>query len=193
MSKSRRWASRSKTSQLLLYVEYFPFRTHKPGICCGHSRALLFIYPTHATLQCSDAVATADGGVAAAQLLSDFEHQALCLPPSAAAGLPVHASLPALSAPEDCWKPPLTDLPCHPPPAHRVLTPTYPHLTTLQYITTTLSIPTSPCDTLHAAPSQRTHHLTAPPRRPVHTSAATRDPCPQLDDGTSQCALAQGT
>ena len=32
----------------------------------------------------------------------------------------------------------------------------------------------------------------APPRRSVHTSAATtRDPCPQLDDGTSQCALAQ--
>lgn len=41
-------------------------------------------------------------------------------------------------------------------------------------------------------PLSSVRHTAAPPRRPVHTSAAaTRDPCPQLDDGTWQCALAQ--
>lgn len=106
-------------------------------------------------------------------------------------------ALPALSAPEDCWKPPLTLLPCpaiHPPsgPAcsHTDI-PSY-HLTTLHYIHHHPLHTGHPCDTLHAAPSQRPQHLTAPPRRPVITSAATRDPCPQLDNGSSQCALAQG-
>ena len=68
-----------------------------------------FCYSSHTrNIQCSDAVATAAGGVAA-QFLSD-DSLGVCTP-SAAAALPVHASLPALSAPEDCcWKPPLTRL-----------------------------------------------------------------------------------
>ena len=105
-------------------------------------------------------------------------------------------ALPALSAPEDCWKPPLTLLPCPAilRPSQRVLTPTYPYTISPPCTTyiTTLSIPATTCGTLHAAPSQHPQHLTAPPRRPVITSAATRDPCPQLDNGSSQCALAQG-
>jgi hypothetical protein len=166
-------------------VGYFPFRTHKPDICCGHSRALLFIYLTHATLQCSDAVATADGGVAAAQLLSDFEHQALSLPL-----LPL--ACPCMHRCQPC---PLLktagshrSLTC---PAILLRPIVFSHRHTLISPPCNTSPPPSPSrHPLRHAPRRP---VTAPPRRPVNTSAATRDPCPQLDDGTSQCALAQGT
>jgi hypothetical protein len=136
-------------------VGHFLPLAHKLGICYGHSRTLFYL--SYVCVQCSDAVATAAGGVAA-QLLSDR--------PTSRASTPARAcciALPALSAPEDCWKPPLTRLPCPAilRPAQRVLTPTSPsyHLTTLHYITTTLSVPAAPAT--HSTPPHHSAHSTS--------------------------------